>query len=217
MTKAGEISISPRRGTRRFRRNARLTVADGVLTVTNREGNSRSAPLDDSALRPRVVAVRPDPKGKRFEMALLDSHGLAFVIAEPGDWDGVEKEELLEAAGLRTVLRNADDVPVLRPGGLTVFDSTWWKYSPVVGPIGFAVGMATGADVIPRWLGFPVLVLAFAYLMAALASGAFGTSRRGKGWAAEQAAMAGDFSGLDAEDEARRRRRESQPPEGDTR
>jgi hypothetical protein len=211
-----DMSIAPRRGTRKYRRNARLTLADGCLVATDRHGRSSSVPLDGSKTAPSWAVTRPDHKGKRTEMAILDGNGDAFVIAEHGDWDGFERIDLLDAAGLKMGSRLAEDVPRLRSDGRVVLDSTWWRWSPVVGPVSFAVGMLSGGDVVPRWIGFPLVLAGFLYLMAALASGAFSRPRVGKGYEAEMALISGDPRALDAYLEERRgrlRAAEEAPPE----
>ncbi len=200
------ISIAPTRGTRRFRRNARLEIRDGRFVATDRHGRSSSVALDGSPFAPCRAVTRPDRKGKRTELAILDGNGDAFVIAEHGDWDSFERIDLMDAAGIRMGSRLEADVPSLRDDGCVVLDSTWWRWSPIVGSGAFAVGMFSGGGVIPRGIGFSLVVVAFVYLMAAVASGAFGRERQGKAYKAENALMAGDPTAVRAYTSERRRR-----------
>jgi hypothetical protein len=200
------ISISPRHGTRRFRRNARLTVADGVLTATDRNGASSSVALDGSPSTPTWVTFREDPVLGRHEMAFTDPDGNAFVITALGHWDSFERNDLTDAAGLLMVDLQPHDAPRLRPDGRYILDSTWWKYTPQVGPLGFAAGMLSMAIEPLRWLGFAILIAAFTYSMAALFSGAFAKHRKGPAYEAEQAFLKGDKHAFDAFHEARRKR-----------
>jgi hypothetical protein len=206
---SGSYSISPRLGTRRFRRNARLTVANEMFTATDRKGASSSAPLDDSPTAIEMITLREIPGTKLTEMAFVDRQGRALAITHVGDWDTIEGIELADAAGLRTFQRQPDDVPPRRPDTRDVVDSSWWKYTPSVAPLGGAAGMFSMVVEPLRWFGFLVLIAVFSYSMAALFSGAFAKHRRGPAWAAEQAYNNGDQHAFDAYYEERRRRLEA--------
>jgi hypothetical protein len=204
-TVSAGISISPTHGTRRFRRNARLTLADGILTATDRNGESSSVKLDGSPSTPTWVTFREDPV-LGHEMAFTDSDGNAFVITTIEHWDSFERNDLTDAAGLLMVNLQPHDAPRLRPDGRAVLDSTWWKFTPQVGPLGFTAGMISMAIEPIRWLGFAILIAAFTYSMAALFSGAFAKHRKGPAYEAEQAFLKGDKHAFDKFHEARRER-----------
>lgn len=175
MSAPAAISLSPRRGTRSFRRYARIKLRDGTVTFTDRRRRSTSVPLGPDLDNPAEIAFYFPDQGKgRLDMALIDGRGRSLFIAEAGAFDGLDLQHLIAAAGLKqSVHWYPEEPPALRPDGRILRDSEWWKWGPAAGPVGLAAATTTNAGFIPAWLGLPILFASFIYLMAGLFSGAY--------------------------------------------
>lgn len=197
---SGEVSISPLEGTRRFRRNARIAFRDGSLTVTDRRGRSSSVPVDGApgSAKYLLVILPSDPKG-RLELAIEDGLGQSFAITDASRWDNFDVDDLGVAAGLeRQKVGVYQDTPgPLRPDGRLLRDSTWWRYGPATGTVGFAAAVTSNGGLLPRWIGFPVALACFVFLMAGLFSGAYTGHRVGRDMLAEQARLAAEPASKD--------------------
>src|SRR4051812_26887749 len=95
------MKITPTDGTRRFRRSY-MGVEGAAMVVGDRKGVSRRFPLKHGSESPaEFVMVMSEPMGAfRSQAVVLDGKGEALAISHVGDWDGLELEEFIAAAGL---------------------------------------------------------------------------------------------------------------------
>jgi hypothetical protein len=171
------------------------------FVVGDRKGESRRFPLKQGTESPaEFVMVMSEPMGAfRSQAVILDGKGEALAISHVGDWDGLELEEFINAAGLT---QQADSLTApmenLRGDGLIIEDATWFKWVPVAGTLTLLFSLLTGSGVLPAALGWVIVLALAGYVVTAFASGAFSKGRRGKGADQEDAYMAtGDSSVFD--------------------
>lgn len=184
------LSIHARAGTRRFRRNARITVHDGKMVITDRRRRSRSFPLDDSPERPAyLLAFMPSEDNRGTAVAVADGKERLLANVDVASFGYDQLAALEQAAGLTRKFRmHPAELGPWHPEGLQLLDTNFWAWGPVAGPIGFAVGATANAGFLPKWLGLPLLGISFAYLMGGLFSGAYTWHiKKPKGAPAEQA------------------------------
>jgi hypothetical protein len=194
------MRTTPTVGTRRFRRCS-LGVEDGALVVTDRHRTTRKFPLNEGKRSPtESLSVLPEPMGAfRAQFAVLDGNGNALVVGNGGEWDWVEYQEVLIAAGLtRRGEFRSEPVRHVREDGLILEDGTWFRFVPAAGTLTLIFSLLTGSGVLPAALGWVIVLALAGYVATAFASGAFGKGRRGKGADQEEAFMAtGDSSVFD--------------------
>jgi hypothetical protein len=135
----------------------------------------------------------------RSQAIVLDGNGEALAVSHVGDWDSLELEEFIAAAGLN---QRVELLPApmnnLREDGLILEDGTWFQRVPAAGTLTLIVSLLTGSGVIPAALGWVIVLALAGYVLAAFTSGAFSKGRRGKGAAQEEAYIAtGDSSVFD--------------------
>jgi len=178
-----------------------MGVEGDALVVGDRKGVSRRFPLHQGSESPaEFVMVMSEPMGAfRSQAVILDGKGEALAISHVGDWDSLELQEFLDAAGL-TQRAESPPAPMenLRDDGLVLEDGTWFKSVPAAGTLTLIFSLLTGSGVLPTVVGWVIVLALAGYVAAAFASGAFSKGRRGKGADQEDAYMAtGDSSVFD--------------------
>lgn len=194
------MKITPTDGTRQFRRSY-MGVEGDAFVVGDRKGVSRQFPLRQGPESPtELLAVMSEPMGAfRSQVLILDGNGEALAISHVGDWDTVELEDFVVAAGLK---KRVELLPApmknLRHDGLVLEDVTWFKWVPAAGTLTMIFALLTGSGVLPAALGWVIVLALAGYVAFAFASGAFSKGRRGKGADVEDAYRAtGDSSVFD--------------------
>jgi hypothetical protein len=193
-----------------------MGVEGDSMIVGDRKGVSRRFPLKQGPESPaEFVMVMSEPMGAfRSQAVILDGKGEALAISHVGDWDGVEFEEFLNAAGLT---QRAESLPApmasVRHDGLVLEDGTWFKWVPAAGTLTLIASLLTGSGVLPAALGWVIVLALAGYVAFAFASGAFSKGRRGKGADLEDAYLAtGDSSVFDRKPEAPPSNPTAEPP-----
>jgi hypothetical protein len=194
-----------------------MGVEDGAFVVADRKGVSRRFPLNQGPESPaEFLAAFGEPMGAfRTQALILDGKGETLAMSHVGDWDSIELEEFIQAAGLtKRAEFLAEPKQDVRHDGLVLEDGTWTKWVPAAGTLTLAFSLLTGAGVLPAAIGWVIVLLLAGYVATAFASGAFSKGRRGKGADQEEAFMAtGDMSVFDDDVAAPPSSPTAEPPE----
>jgi len=157
--------VCPRSGSRLLRRNASIRLDAGAIVATDRQGSSRTFPLDGTDDSPRGFrsAKRLDEGGGYY---LEDRQGRSLIRLDLMNWNVEQLSALEQAAGFKVV--TDPGTPSDRPEMMTIEDPPYFAWASASAAVGIAAVSLYWLHIAPEavmvLVALPALIL-FAWFM----------------------------------------------------